>query len=133
MDRSSVLDSYIGAQTSLSALSAIVKKAIAIVLSKSKFVCMESRAYGVLGGKMGRIKGSNVDPAWLAGQLLAAHVIGEEDATRATREGASASSRLEELVVMVTRNGRDGVFRKFVDILLSKPHIEWLGEEIKGS
>ena len=82
---------------------------------------------------MGRIKGSNVDPAWLAGQLLAAHVIGEEDATRATREGASASSRLEELVVMVTRNGRDGVFRKFVDILLSKPHIAWLGEEIKGS
>ena len=82
---------------------------------------------------MGRIKGSNVDPAWLAGQLLAAHVIGEEDAARATRRGASASSRLGELVVVVTRNGRDGVFRTFVDILLGKPHIEWLGEEIKGS
>ena len=32
---------------------------------------MEKRAHGALRGKIGRIKESNVDPAWLAGELLA--------------------------------------------------------------
>ena len=30
---------------------------------------MERRAYSVLGGKIGRIKVSNMDPAWLAERL----------------------------------------------------------------
>ena len=93
---------------------------------------MESRAYGVLGGKVGRIKSSNVDPAWLARQLLAASIIGEEDEERAKNADISKPERRGELVEIVQGNGRRGVFGTFVNILLSKPHLEWLGQELKG-
>ena len=93
---------------------------------------MESRAYGVLGGKVGRIKSSNVDPAWLAQKLLAANIIGEEDEERAKNADIPKPERRGELVEIVQGNGRRGVFRTFVNILLSKPHLGWLGEELKG-
>ena len=93
---------------------------------------MESRAYGVLGGKVGRIKASNVDPVWLAQQLLAAKIIGEEDVERAKNADISKPERRGELVEIIQGNGRRGVFQIFVNILLSKPHLEWLGEELKG-
>ena len=44
---------------------------------------MESRAHGVLGGKIGRIKISNVNPGWLAEQLLAVDIVGPEDVEEA--------------------------------------------------
>ena len=44
---------------------------------------MERRAYSVLGGKIGRIKVSNMDPAWLAERLQAARIIGHHDVERA--------------------------------------------------
>ena len=93
---------------------------------------MESPAYGVLGGKVGRIKSSNVDPAWLAGRLLAAKIIGEEEEERAKNADIPKPERRSELVETVQGNGRRGVFQTFVNILLSKPHLEWLGEELKG-
>ena len=93
---------------------------------------MERRAYGVLGGKVERIKCSNVDPAWLAEQLLSAKIIGKRDVEMANNADIPKPERRSELVEIVQGNGRRGVFQKFVNILLCEPHLEWLGEELKG-
>ena len=93
---------------------------------------MEERAYGVLGGKLGRIKRSNVDPAWLAGELLAAKIIGRTDFQRASNPREIADERLAELVEKVMRNGAPDVFQTFVSILFQEDHVKWLGEELKG-
>ena len=96
------------------------------------YMAMESRAHGVLGGKIGRIKVSNVNPGWLAERLHAAKIVGKDDVENATRDGIPKSERLGELVELIQGNGRRGVFQTFVNILLSEPHLEWLGEELKG-
>ena len=94
---------------------------------------MEERAYGVLRGKIGRIIGSNVDPAWLAGELLAAQIIGDADFQRASNSREEEDERLRKLVFnKVTRNGAADVFQTFVSILLKKDSVKWLGEELKG-
>ena len=93
---------------------------------------MERRAYGVLGGKVERIKSSNVDPAWLARRLVEAEIIGEEDEERAKNASIPKPERRSELVEIVQGNGAPGVFQTFVNILLSKPHLKWLGGELKG-
>ena len=93
---------------------------------------METRAHGVLGGKIGRIKQSNVNPAWLADQLFAAKIIGEEDVLDARNTAISKSERREELMQLVMGSGKEGGFHTFVKILLSKEHLMWLGNEIKG-
>ena len=93
---------------------------------------MEEPAYGVLRGKLGRIKRSNVDPAWLAGELLAAKIIGTTDVQRATNAREIADERLGELVGVVMRNGTPDVFQAFVSILLKEDNVKWLGEELKG-
>ena len=93
---------------------------------------MERRAHGVLGGKIGRIKSSSVDPVWLAEKLLAAKIIGENDLEGARNVETPKPERRGELIETVQGNGRRGVFQKFVNILLSEPHLEWLGEELRG-
>ena len=93
---------------------------------------METRAHGVLGGKIGRIKQSNVNPAWLADQLFAAKIIGEEDVLDARNTAISKPERREELMQLVMGSGKEGAFHTFVKILLSKEHLIWLGNEIKG-
>lgn len=93
---------------------------------------METRAHGVLGGKIGRIKQSNVNPVWLADQLFAAKIIGEEDVMDARNTTSSKAERREELMQLVMGSGKEGVFHTFVKILLSKEHLTWLGNEIKG-
>ena len=93
---------------------------------------MEKRAHGVLRGKMGRIKESNVDPAWLAGKLLAAGVIGDSDVEKASNDRELSANRLGELVGIVMRNGAPGVFQTFVQTLLDRVDVKWLGEELKG-
>ena len=75
---------------------------------------MERRAYGVLGGKIERIKYSNVDPAWLAEQLLSAKIIGKRDVEMAKNADIPKPERRSELVEIVQGNGRRGVFQKFV-------------------
>ena len=94
---------------------------------------MESRARGVLGGKIGRIKVSNVNPAWLAERLVEEKIIGEEDEERAKNGDIPKPERLSELVEIVQGHGGPGVFQTFVTILLSKPHLKWLGEELKST
>ena len=93
---------------------------------------MEERAYGVLGGKIGRIKRSNVDPAWLSEQLFSAKIIGKSDMERAKDVAIPKPERRGELVEIVLGNGRPDVFQTFVNIFLSEPHLEWLGEDLKG-
>lgn len=93
---------------------------------------MERRAYGVLGGKLDRIKTSNVNPAWLAERLFAAHIIGRDDVQMAKNPDIPKPERRGELVEIVQGNGKRKVFQTFVEILLSEPHLEWLGEELKG-
>ena len=93
---------------------------------------METIAYGVLGGKIGRIKDSSVDPAWLASQLLAADIIGEEEEMAARNTEIPKAQRREELVELVMGNGEEGVFETFVSILFKKRHLKWLGKELKG-
>ena len=93
---------------------------------------METRAHGVLGGKIGRIKSSNVDPVWLAQKLLTADIIGENDFEKAKDAGIPKPERRAELVRTVQGNGRRGAFQTFVDIFLSEPHLTWLGEELQG-
>ena len=93
---------------------------------------MERRAHGVLGGKIGRFKSSNVDPVWLAEKLLAAKIIGENELEGAKNVETQKPERLGELAKTVQGNGRRGVFQTFVNILLSQPHLEWLGDELRG-
>ena len=93
---------------------------------------MEEPAYGVLRGKIGRIQRSNVDPAWLAGEFLAAKIIGITDFQRATNAQEIAHKRLGELVGVVMGNGAPDVFQAFVSILLKEDNVKWLGEELKG-
>ena len=93
---------------------------------------MEERVYGVLRGKMGKIKRSNVDPAWLAGELLAADIIGNTDFQRASNSQVVADERRAELVLKVMGNGAPDVFQTLVSILLKENPVKWLGEELKG-
>ena len=93
---------------------------------------MENRAHGVLGGKIGRIKSSNVNPVWLAERLHAAKIVGKDDVENAKKDHIPKMERRRELVELVQGNGRRGVFQTFVNILLSEPHVEWLGRELKG-
>ena len=94
---------------------------------------MEKRAFGVLGGKIERIKASNVDPAWLAWELRAARIIGFADEERARNVHVNNAQRLAELVRVVQGNARRDVFQTIVSILLSQKQTEWLGKELKGT
>ena len=93
---------------------------------------MESRAYSVLQKKLERIKRSNADPLWLAEELFAAGIIGEQDVKAARNTDISKADRRGELLDSVAGNGAEGVFQTFVSILLNQRHLEWLGTEIKG-
>ena len=75
---------------------------------------------------------SNVDPTWLAAELLAAGIIGDIDFQRASNFRELPDERLGTLVQQVMRNGAPGVFLTFVSILLKQSHVKWLGEELKG-
>ena len=93
---------------------------------------MEARALHVLTTNFATITESNVDPACLAGKLLAAEIIGNNDYQRASNPRESTNVRLGELVDKVMRNGASNVFQTFVNILLREGHVKWLGEKLKG-
>ena len=93
---------------------------------------MDPPAYGVLRGKFGKIKSSNVNPAWLGERLYAANIIGQEEKERARSVDIAKSERLGELVDSVLGNGGRGVFETFVNILFSQPHLRWLADQLKG-
>ena len=94
---------------------------------------MDDPAYSVLGGKLTKIKRSNVGPAWLGKELLAAEIVDVCDAERASDAQVPTDVRLAELVEMVLGNGAPGVFQTLVGILLRKPHLKWLAKDLKGT
>ena len=79
-----------------------------------------------------RITSSQVDPEWLAGQLLAASIISRGAEEFASNQIHSRSQRLRSLIVDVKGNGRRGVFQDLVKILLANDTYSWLGEELIG-
>ena len=93
---------------------------------------MEKREYGVLGGKIGRIKCSNVDPVWLAERLKAADIIGKRDEDNAKRAYIPEDQRRVRLVELVQENVKRSTFPTLVNILLSEPRLKRLGEELRG-
>ena len=100
-------------------------------INKETYI-MEKRAYDVLQRKLARITESNVDPAWLARNLLSAEIIGSIDVQRASNSREVTDGRLAELVDKVMRNGAPDVFQTFVSILLKYDAVKWLGKELKG-
>lgn len=94
---------------------------------------MEDIAQGVLGRKIGRFKKSNIDPAWLAEELLAARIIGNRDLRRASNPREEKVDRLGELLQTVMGNGAPDFLQTFVSIFLKEGHTEWLGKELKGT
>ena len=92
---------------------------------------MDEPEYGVLKGKLGKIKRSNVDTDWLADKLLEAEIIDKSDVGKINAlEGASA--RRAELTEMVLGHGGPNVFQIFVNILFGKPKLRWLANELNG-
>ena len=73
-----------------------------------------------------------MDPAWLAGELLAAKIIGDADFRKASNISRDEDERLGKLVQKVMQNGAHDVFQTFVSILLKEDPVKWLGEELKG-
>ena len=94
---------------------------------------MESHPYGVLRGKLEKIKRSNIPPEWLAEELVAANVVGEEDRIAARDRAVPKVERREELLEAVMGNGADGVFQTFVNILRKKSHLAWLVAELEST
>ena len=93
---------------------------------------MENRGHGVLGGKIERIKNWDVDPAWLAEQLLAVDIVGPEDVEEAKTSSVSIPERRAQIVEAVRGNGGEGVFQTFVGVLLSQDRLQPLGQDLKG-
>ena len=94
---------------------------------------MEKIAHDVLQKQMARITGSNVDPAELSVELLAAGIIGSNQMQQASFRGTLAGQRLGDLVLNMMRNGAPDTFEKFVRILLDRNDWKWLGKELKGT
>ena len=94
---------------------------------------MESHPYGVLRGKLEKIKRSNIPPEWLAEELVAANVVGEEDRIAARDRAVPKAERREELLEAVMGNGAEGVFQTFVNILRKKSHLAWLVTELEST
>lgn len=94
---------------------------------------MEEPGKGVIDRMAPRIRASNVEPAWLAAELLAESIIGTDVVMMAGNPHAIAPERLGRLLLAVTGNGEPGVFQKFVEIFLSTRHLSWLGKELRST
>ena len=93
---------------------------------------MENRGHGVLGGKIEKIKNWDVDPVWLAEQLLAVDIVGPKDVEEAKPSSVSIPARRAQIVEAVRGNSREGVFQTFVGVLLSQDRLQPLGQDLKG-
>ena len=94
---------------------------------------MEEPGKGVIETMTDKIRESKVEPAWLAGKLLAVNIIDSDDMTTAINTKNDASERLLQLLLTVTGNGRPGAFQTFVEIFLRSRKWDWLGEKLKGT
>ncbi len=79
-----------------------------------------------------RFTRSQVDPGWLADQLLTQYIIGEDTQDYAANPYHSRAERLRRVLREVMGNGREGVFQDLAGILLESETYSWLGRELKG-
>ena len=93
---------------------------------------MEGRARRVLRANLAKIKESKFDPVWLAEELFAAGIVGEEERVATKDETVSKEHRRDELIDLVMGNGGESMFQTFVNILSSKGHTHRLAMHLKG-
>ena len=93
---------------------------------------MEDRARRVLRSNLAKIKESKCDPVWLAEELFAAGIVGEEERLAAKDETVSKEHRRDELLDLVMGNEGESVFQTFVNIFSRKRHMHWLAMDLKG-
>ena len=79
-----------------------------------------------------RVTSSNVDPGWLARELLAADVITASSEEFANNLHHGKAERLRRVLIDVRGNGREGTFQELVGILQSNKAYSWLGQELVG-
>lgn len=91
---------------------------------------MERFACSVLEKHRERLKSCGVDPARLVLKLPAG--IEDEDVKRVRNPGLPASQRWEYLVTAIMKSSKEGLFQKFIEVLLREREMEELGREMKG-
>lgn len=89
-------------------------------------------AYDALKELFPRFTGSQVDPAWLADELLAKNIIGRNIVHYASNQYHETDDRLRKVLFSVMGSGKRGVFEDLVNILLKKDEHSWLGQELLG-
>ena len=93
----------------------------------------DSPAYVVLEKMLAKIKTSNVDPKWLAGELRSAGIVGPNDEENAGIDGKPDSDKRAALVRAIMGSGNPGAFETFVETLRKQEHLKWLAKELKGT
>lgn len=96
---------------------------------------MEKVGSDVLLGNIERLKASSVDPARFAGKLQEADIITKDEEETGSTDTFSASEQWGYLLSLVIKNSADGVFQKFINVLLtdSEKELKELGKDMKGT
>lgn len=92
---------------------------------------MERLACSVLEENLERLKSCGVDPSRFAWGLRSAG-IADEDVDRTLNKTLPAGQRWGDLVSSITKNSKEGLFQKFIDVLLQEKKMEELGKRMKG-
>ena len=98
---------------------------------KVKMDGTDKAGYDALKELFPRFTNSQVDPAWLAEELLSKDIIGMNIVQYANNQYHEKADRLRKVLFSVMGSGRRGVFQDLVKIL-SKTEHSWLGEELIG-
>ena len=93
---------------------------------------MDTPARNVLEENFAKIKDHNLDPEWLAGELLSAGIIGCNDEENARIDGKLDSDKRAALVRATMGSGKEGAFYTFVETLRKQRHLESLANKLKG-
>ena len=88
--------------------------------------------YDALSKLFPRFTESQVDPAWLAGELLSKQIVGLATVQYATNRLHEPSDRLRRVVLDVLGSGKRRVFSNLITILMKKPEYSWLADELSG-
>ena len=92
----------------------------------------DKAGYDALKQLLPRFTSSQVDPAWLAEELLSKDIIGRNIVQYANNLHHEEADRLRKVLFSVMGSGRKGVFQDLVGILSKKGETSWLGDELKG-
>lgn len=92
----------------------------------------DQAAYNSLLSHFADLSNSSFDPANVAGELFAAGVIGDATLFTARQETVNPANRRMEIVQVVMANGKEGVFRNFVQVLMKGKQNSFLCEKLIG-